>query len=175
MINKLYGYGGLKVVYGGTSITFTYDKAYGQVTPVEEYILDKDMNGNLVKTTLGWGLEISAYFEHIDSTDETNLMSLFNVLNLAGAAGQPITIYPRFNSAAINPLGVNVYRTGDFEFEEPDRLQFYEKVSMEFKTATRLAENPIRVDIPDVHRLVTAAGNKVLNTNGNYIAVIVRS
>jgi len=143
--NAVWGWGGIRFVYDGSDVEFStaFNRQYFQ----DEKVRNRRIDGKFIEHFTGWRPVIDAQIFNIDSGDDAKFITLLNIISQAKADGEPITVYPRYDS-----LDAGSQWSGSFlldsDIDIPDleqRVSIGQQLDIRFIGETLLSTLPTNV------------------------------
>ena len=100
--NPLFGWGSLKLSYGGQDVELT--SAYSNLSFTPETTRNTTIAGEIIQRTNGWRGYIDSSVFNYDTDDKDKIATMLSIINSACFDGLPITIYPRYD---VSDIGSN--------------------------------------------------------------------
>jgi len=166
-MDTIWGFGGARFELD-TTVDFT--SAIGKLRFAQEATNRTAKAGNLKQIMRGWRPMLKIQLWNILDGDAADIVAVFDMISTAN--GNPITIYPRYDSTSSSDLNFDFVCTTDIEMIDLADIPVGQYIELEFTGSQRLNTIPTFIANPAVGIMADESGNTYVDDAGNLYEII---
>lgn len=166
-MNTVWGFGGARFEF---DTTIDFATATGKIRFAQEATTKKAKAGNIKQIMHGWRPMASIKIWNVIDSDAISIVALFDMISAAN--GNPITIYPRYDSTTGSELGYDFICTTDIEMIDVALVPVGQYIELEFTGSQRISTIPTFINNPSTGIMVDESANVYVDDAGDTYTMI---